>query len=429
VRCLLIASLALPASCGKKGPPLAPLSRVPQAPGSVQALRIGDEAYISFTVPSANVGGRTPADAAAVELFAFTGQAPPERAELLKVAERVGSYPVYVPLPPEAEPVEGEQKPPARAPIGFAQGAAVVVREALTPDVRIPTRPKEAVVEEAVVEEALDELEEPPPAPLVAPVTPGAGRRYYFVVATDRGGRPGAPSALVNVPLDDGSGAPSEPVAKYTETTMTLSWTAPPDARPAPPPVDKTLLPSRPLVPPPAATRFHVFEVPPTTPESEDPYALRVPATLTPQAVPSTEFALKGPIRFGEERCFIVRPVDTLGASTVFGPASPRGCVTPVDTFPPAAPQQLVAIAGVGVVNLIWEPNTEADLAGYLVLRGTAPDGTLQPLTPSPIAETTFRDQTATPGVRYAYAVLAVDRASPSNASALSNRVEEAARD
>jgi hypothetical protein len=80
-------------------------------------------------------------------------------------------------------------------------------------------------------------------------------------------------------------------------------------------------------------------------------------------------------------------------------------------------------------VNLIWEPNGEADLAGYLVLRGSAPDGTLQRLTPSPIAEATYRDQTATPGVRYVYAVVAVDRGSPPNVSELSNRVEESSRD
>ena len=78
------------------------------------------------------------------------------------------------------------------------------------------------------------------------------------------------------------------------------------------------------------------------------------------------------------ERCFIVRPVDQVFGATVIGPASPRTCVTPPDTFPPAAPRSLAAIAGSGVINLIWDANTESDLAGYLVLRGDAPGDTLQ---------------------------------------------------
>ena len=163
-------------------------------------------------------------------------------------------------------------------------------------------------------------------------------------------------------------------------------------------------------------------------PSPPDPFQIRVPAPLAPQPVAATQTAVPGPVPFGEERCFVVRPTDQVAGAAVIGPASPAGCVTPVDTFPPAAPARLVAIAGVGVVNLIWEANAEPDLAGYVVLRGEAPGGTLQALTPSPIRETTYRDQTAAPGVRYVYAVVALDRAMPPNVSGQSNRVEEAAR-
>jgi hypothetical protein len=112
----------------------------------------------------------------------------------------------------------------------------------------------------------------------------------------------------------------------------------------------------------------------------------------------------------------------------MMGQASEPGCVTPVDTFPPAAPQRLAAISGVDVINLIWEANAEPDLAGYLVLRWTAPGGTLQALTPAPIRETTYRDQSVRPGERYVYAVVAVDSATPQNVSGQSNRVEESSR-
>ena len=68
-------------------------------------------------------------------------------------------------------------------------------------------------------------------------------------------------------------------------------------------------------------------------------------------------------------------------------------CVTPRDIFPPAAPKNLRRSDRRASINLIWDANTEADLAGYLVLRGEAPGDTLQPLTPAPITETRYQDR------------------------------------
>jgi hypothetical protein len=133
-------------------------------------------------------------------------------------------------------------------------------------------------------------------------------------------------------------------------------------------------------------------------------------------------------VTFGRERCFIVRPVDVVSGLVARGPASTPSCVKPVDTFPPAAPRNLQAVAGAGTISLIWEANSEADLAGYLVLRGDAAGDTLTPLTPAPIRDPRFDDATVQPGVRYVYVVVAIDMASPRNASAHSNRAEETAR-
>ena len=79
------------------------------------------------------------------------------------------------------------------------------------------------------------------------------------------------------------------------------------------------------------------------------------------------------------------------------------------------------------MISLIWEPNAEKDLAGYIVLRGVEPAQTLEPITPesAPIVETSFKD-TVTPGIAYVYAVRAVDQAG--NVSPVSARVVETAR-
>jgi hypothetical protein len=80
---------------------------------------------------------------------------------------------------------------------------------------------------------------------------------------------------------------------------------------------------------------------------------------------------------------------------------------------------------GEGTITVIWDPNIEKDLAGYIVLRGAAPGDDLQPITPVPIHESSLRDPVR-PGILYVYAVRAVDKAG--NVSEMSSRVQEAAR-
>jgi fibronectin type 3 domain-containing protein len=122
----------------------------------------------------------------------------------------------------------------------------------------------------------------------------------------------------------------------------------------------------------------------------------------------------------------VVRTVATVAGAILESEPSARACVTPRDTFPPAAPKAVTAVAGPGAINLIWDANTEADVAGYLILRAEAPGDTLQPLNSEPTRETRYRDTTVTAGVRYVYAIVAVDRAG--NRSAPSPRFEETAR-
>ena len=83
-------------------------------------------------------------------------------------------------------------------------------------------------------------------------------------------------------------------------------------------------------------------------------------------------------------------------------------CHTPQDDFAPAPPADLQALPGSGEITLIWSPNVESDLAGYLVLRGTAGDDTLTEITASPVTGTRYVDRPVKPGVRYVYAVIDV---------------------
>jgi hypothetical protein len=130
-------------------------------------------------------------------------------------------------------------------------------------------------------------------------------------------------------------------------------------------------------------------------------------------------------IAWGERRCYVVRTVATVSGASVESEPTPQVCDTLTDTFPPDVPKGVRSVAGERTISLIWDPNTEPDLAGYFVFRSTA-GGELQSVTPQPIQDTTFSDSVE-PGVRYTYAIKAVDRAG--NASAFSERVDETARE
>ena len=156
------------------------------------------------------------------------------------------------------------------------------------------------------------------------------------------------------------------------------------------------------------------------------------PAPLNPAAIDDQDYTDRR-LAFGEERCYVVRAVHVFGAARLESPSSPPVCITPADTFPPVAPKNLVAVGSEGGVSLIWEANNEADLDGYIILRGAVGAGgaapaTLTPIITEPVRDTTYRDTTAKPNVRYVYAVVAVDKTTPRNTSPESNRVEESAR-
>jgi hypothetical protein len=75
------------------------------------------------------------------------------------------------------------------------------------------------------------------------------------------------------------------------------------------------------------------------------------------------------------------------------------------DIFPPATPTGLQAVYSSGeqkTIDLTWAPNTDADLAGYNVYRGSQRINTELVKTP------TYRDPVTAPG-QYTYAVSAVD--------------------
>jgi fibronectin type 3 domain-containing protein len=112
---------------------------------------------------------------------------------------------------------------------------------------------------------------------------------------------------------------------------------------------------------------------------------------------------------YGKSYRYIVQAVTKVNTGVAESELSPEAEITPVDTFAPAVPSGLSAVIGPRSVELVWNRDTEPDLAGYRIYRaeGTAPLSKLSEGRTTP----TFSDRTAEKGKTYRYAVAAFDQA------------------
>src|SRR4026209_133695 len=105
------------AGCGKKGPPLPPLVRLPVAPPEFSVQRRGSTVDIQFAVPSGDSDGSTPADLARVAVYPATGPSTLKLDDIVKQGSRVGRILVNPPKDPDASEEEA-RKIQASAPPG-----------------------------------------------------------------------------------------------------------------------------------------------------------------------------------------------------------------------------------------------------------------------------------------------------------------------
>jgi hypothetical protein len=400
-------------ACGKKGPPLAPFSDLPAAVTDLTARQVGSDLVFQFTVPAANTDGRKPANLDRVELYVnTTRQRVPS--EYLRQGRLAGSVKVRRPPPPDEE-----VKTPPPADSGVEQGAAATINA--MPDFFVPPVLRRPVA--AAADTSLAPLFADGGGPLLSARSPTSETRLFVVASVNRRGRSGPPSTVLEVPIVTAPAAPDDVQVTYSEQAFVMAWMPPPLARRRPiqePAPRDGALASRPLATFTTPRAYNVYQVGRPVDGANPPVAGPVQTPLNPK--PLTETRFEDPLtEFGVERCFQVRTRETIGTFVVESAGSAAACVTPVDTFAPAAPRNLIGVSTEGAVNLLWDPNAEADLGGYLVLRGGAAGEKLQPLTKAAISETTYRDTTVQAGVTYVYVVVAVDKAG--NVSAQSNRI------
>ncbi|HKQ97234.1 MAG TPA: hypothetical protein VJV75_05100, partial [Candidatus Polarisedimenticolia bacterium] len=145
---------------------------------------------------------------------------------------------------------------------------------------------------------------------------------------------------------------------------------------------------------------------------------------INPAPLNVTEYVDKT-FRYDTEYQYFVRSVLTGRTSVCESPAGPVFAVKPHDHFAPVAPTGIAVTVEGTQIRVYWFPNAEPDLAGYRIYRRAEGESEARPIGEVGAAESAFADAGAEPGVRYSYAVSAVDGATPPNESPRSEERSE----
>jgi len=341
------------ASCGAPGEPTPPSPPVPEAIADLAAQQAGDGVQLSFTLPAKTVSGEKLAS--------------PQAIEILRGTTRSDGT-------PDAKSFRMVYTIPGALVENYRFGAHVRFTD--------PIPPEETKAH------------------------PG-GKVAYVVRTRASQKRSSANSNAVSLAVFPVPAPIASVETRVTESAIELSWPVPTQTS-----AGDAL---------PALAGYRVYRAEITT-------AAGAPVVLAPlrgnaaaqQA--ALGFAESNAYRdtsfeFDHKYVYVVRSVILVEGRELESSDSQAATLTPRDTFPPAAPQDVVAAVlpgaaqGALLVDLSWSINLETDLAGYRVYRSEQ-EGTRGALLNAELLPTpALRDTSVEPGHRYWYTVTAVDRA------------------
>jgi hypothetical protein len=360
--CLTFAIASLLSGCASVGVPLPPSLDLPKPPTDLRAVRKGDKVFLFWSAPTQttdrqNVRRSGPTlvcrslEATMSDCGNFVGEAPPG---LDTTAPQSGKNAKPQMSFVDTLPAELEQQNPTRMityaveslnPGKRGAGLSNQVRVALAPMLPPPANVKAQVISDGVVLTWDCET----------PSASSAGLRYIYRVyrrSIDTG---------ADVKLAD----ETCPGGRYEDRA--IEW-----------------------------QKTYEYRVTVVTFADLDPLAH--PCPVTEQQTPDGQTILRLPT--------------CLDVVIVEGDDSPIQKVFTNDVFPPGVPSGLQAVfSGTGqapFVDLIWAPDTDADLAGYNVYRREG-DGRVVKINSELVKAPAFRDQNVASGKTYVYSVSAMD--------------------
>jgi hypothetical protein len=367
-----IAASAVLAACGTPGAPLPPALELARAVTDLHAVRKGDRVYLAWTVPAQTTDHQT-----------IRHPGPTRICRSLKVEITDCKAPVAE-IPAAKFPVPAfNSKKGAAAPKIQASYVDVLTHEVQTQE---PT-----------------------------------GQITYAVSVLNESGRSAGLSNLVQVLSAPTLPPPEHFNAEVRSDGVMLSWVCPSSTG---------------LADPHIAYKLRIYRRDPSDPRKQT--AGNPASKTTTTKIADVNLADCSPPQYLDQTVEWEKHYDYFAdAVTIVSiPGKPdaevEGDDTPViqafthDIFPPATPTGLqAAFSGVGqkpFIDLVWSPDTEADMAGYNVFRHEEGSQPVK-LNAEPVKSSAYRDADVQSGHKYFYSVSAVDERN--NESAKSDEASE----
>src|SRR5208283_2211003 len=351
------------AGCGAPGEPLPPSPPIPTAITDLSASQAGDGAMLSFTMPKKSVVGDTLPDVPTMEIL--RGNLLPDGTPDPKSFRVVDTVPGAMLASYTQKGIVHFLDPVAPEEIQAHPGATVLYRvRARVTDKKVSADSNDAPVKLFVVAAAVEELR--------ANLTEKGIDLTWLAPQKTSGGQPITEIEQYNVYRGEIDAASVEAVAKDLSRA---TWKSP-------------------LV--------QIARV--KSPEYRD-----------------------AAFDYGKTYLYVVRATLVGAGERLESNDSNSVILTPKDTFPPAAPQGVVAAvlpaaeAGKWRVDLSWSINLETDLAGYRVYRAQKQGERGILITPELVLTPAYRDESVAALGDYWYTLTAVDRAG--NESAPSEQI------
>jgi fibronectin type 3 domain-containing protein len=355
-----------PSACGAPGEPTPPAPVVPVAVADLTARQDGDGVQLSFTLPSSAVGGAKLASPPAVEV-------------LRGALQTAGS--------PDYKTFRVVDTIPGALVDNYRSDGHVRFTD--------PIAPEETKAH-------------------------AGGTVAYLVRTRASQKRASADSNVVSVRVFPVPERIASIEARVTESAVELSW-----------PVPVHTSAGAPLS---AVTGYRIYRTE-SSPSAASSSTQELPrkksdSPALPLASSETNSYNDTSFNFDQTYVYAVRSVIQVEGNELESSESQPVTVTPRDTFPPAAPQGLVAALLPGatpgslVVDLSWSISLETDLAGYRVYRSEQEGTRGQALNPELLPTPAIRDTSVESGHRYWYSVTAVDRAGNESAGSVSVAIE-----
>ena len=362
----LFSIFLLAAGCGAPGEPLPPTPPVPQAIADLSAQQAGDGVLLTFTMPGKSTRGESLRQVPTFEVLRGTLRA------------------------------DGTPDPKSFHVVDTVPGA-LVTRYSQHGQVQFtdPVSPRDPQLR--------------------------SGQPFVYRVHTLLSARhPSADSTDMILHLYPVAERVSSLDASVTEQGVDLRWPAPTHTSAGDPLSE--------------IREYHVYrgELDPTglTVAASDPLQAKWKSPLLRLGTTTTTDYRDSGFEYGKTYAYLVRTVIGSPAGSLESSDSPLAVVTPKDTFPPAAPQGIIAAIQPGAtpgsvaVELSWSINVEPDLAGYRVYRSEQEGAKGSLLTPELLPSPAHRDNSVKSGQRYWYTVTAVDRSGNESVPSLAVAVD-----